>query len=385
MSAPLYLDYNATTPVDPAVLEAMLPYFTQHFGNPSSTTHAFGWAAAEACEQAREQVAQLIGARPENLCFTGGASEAVNLAIKGAAAAYRGKKDHVVTVATEHKAVLEACRALEGQGYRVTFLGVKEDGLIDLDALREAVTDTTLLVAVMWANNETGVVQPMREIAEIAHARGALMMSDATQAVGKIPVDVDAAGIDLLACSGHKFYAPKGIGVLYRRRRQPRVHLEPIISGGGHEEGLRSGTLNVPGIVGMGKAAEIAGAAMEADIARLGALRDRLEAALTQRLGARVNGHPEHRLPTTSNLVLPGIRTRDLLPKMRGVAVSTGSACQTKSDKPSHVLSAMGLADADAHASVRFSVGRFTTEAEIDRAIEEVAAAVEAVREGVMA
>lgn len=381
MPAPLYLDYNATTPVDPAVLEAMLPYFTQHFGNPSSTTHAFGWAAAEACEQARAQLARLLGARPEALCFTGGASEAVNLALKGAAAAHRGKKDHLVTVATEHQAVLEACAALERQGFRLTVLGVREDGLIDLEALAEAVTDTTLLVAVMWANNETGVLQPMPEIAEIAHARGALVMSDATQAVGKIPVDVEAAGIDLLACSGHKFYAPKGVGALYRRRRGPRVRLEPIISGGGHEEGLRSGTLNVPGIVGLGRAAEIAAATLEAEMARLRTLRDRLEGALVERLGARVNGHAERRLPTTSNLAFPGVRTSDLLPKMRGIAVSTGSACQTKSAAPSHVLSAMGLSAADAHASVRFSVGRFTTEADIERAIAEVANAVEGVRD----
>ncbi len=381
MPAPIYLDYNATTPVDPAVVEVMLPTLTEHFGNPSSDGHAFGWVADELVVQGREQIAAALGAQPETIVFTCGATEAVNLAICGAVEAYRGKRDHIVTVATEHKAVLQACEVAERDGARVTVLGVGPDGLLDLNELRAAITDETLMVAVMWANNETGVIQPIHAIAEIAHEHGALMMTDATQAVGKVPIDVDAAGVDLLACSGHKCYAPKGVGALYRRRRKPRVRLAPMIVGGGHEDGLRSGTLNVPGIVGFGKAVEIAVTHSDDEASRLAALRDRLEGALLDRCSdARVNGTTEHRLPNTTNMVFPGVRTRDLLPAMRGVAVSTGSACQTKTAKPSHVLTAMGLSGADAFASVRFSVGRFTTEAEIDRAIEEIAAAVEKIR-----
>ncbi len=381
MPAPIYLDYNATTPVDPAVVAAMLPTFTEHFGNPSSDGHAFGWVADELVAQGRERVAAALGAQPDDLVFTCGATEAVNLAVRGAAEAYRGKRDHLVTVATEHKAVLKACEAAERSGARVTVLGVGADGLIDLDELRDALTDETLMVAVMWANNETGVVQPIRAVAEIAHERGALVMTDATQALGKMPVDVEAAGVDLLACSAHKCYGPKGVGALYRRRRKPRVRLAPLVVGGGHEDGLRSGTLNVPGIVGFGKAAEIAVAGLDDEAACLAALRDRLEGALLDRLpGVRVNGTVEQRLPNTTNLAFPGVRTRDLLSAMRGVAVSTGSACQTKAATPSHVLTAMGLGEADAFASVRFSVGRFTTDGEIDRAVEHVIAAVEKVR-----
>ncbi len=379
MPAPIYLDYNATTPVDPAVLEAMLPTFTEHFGNPSSDGHAFGWAADELVTHARERLAGLLGATPETLVFTGGATEAVGLAIGGAVEAYRGKRSHLVTVATEHKAVLKACEAAEARGAVVTVLGVGPDGRLDLDALRDAVTDETLMVAVMWANNETGVIQPVQAIAEIAHARGALAMTDATQAVGKIPVDVEAVGVDLLACSAHKCYGPKGVGALYRRRRGPRVRLAPIVVGGGHEGGLRSGTLNVPGIVGFGKAAEIGGAHLDAEATRLAALRDRLEAALLARPGVRVNGSTAHRLPNTANLLFAGVKTRDLLPAMRGLAVSTGSACQTAAAAPSHVLTAMGLSDAEAFASVRFSAGRFTTEEQIDRAVEEVATALDTI------
>lgn len=377
MAHPLYLDYNATTPVDPAVMEAMRPYFTEHFGNPSSG-HAFGWVADEAVGQARERLGALIGARPDALTFTSGATEAANLALRGTAAAYRGTKDHVVTAATEHRAVLDPARALENEGYRVTVLGVRPDGRLDLDALRAALTDTTLLVAVMWANNETGVVQPIPEIAEIVRERGALFMTDATQAVGKIPVDVRHA--DLLVCSAHKVYGPKGVGVLYRSRRRPRVRLEPEITGGGQEDGLRSGTLNVPGIVGFGKAAEVAGERLEADAARLAALRDRLETALLGRVpDARVNGSAEHRLPNTANLTFPGTHGK-LLSALRGVAASVGSACRTKSARPSHVLTALGLSDDDAFAALRLSLGRFTTAAEIERAIEEIAAAVETLR-----
>lgn len=378
MPTPIYLDYNATTPVDPAVVEAMVPALTEHFGNPSSD-HAFAWVADEAVALGRERLAALLGAEPADLVFTGSATEAVNLALRGTFAAYGAKKNHLVTVATEHRAVLETCRALEPGGARLTVLGVRPDGLLDLDALRDALTDETLLVAVMWANNETGVIQPIRAIAEIARERGALILSDATQAVGKVPVDV--ADVDLLACSGHKLYAPKGVGALYRSRRRPRVRIAPQITGGGHEDGLRSGTLNVPGIVGFGRAAEIAGRRMADEAERIGALRDRFEAALRDRLpGVRVNGGTAPRLPNTSNLVFPGVRVAKLLPAMRGVAASTGSACHTKATKPSHVLAAMGLSDEHAFASVRFSLGRFTTPDEIERAVEIVAAAVESVR-----
>ena len=377
MARPVYLDYNATTPIDPAVFEAMAPTFTEHFGNPSSG-HAYGWIADEAVGVAREQLGALLGARTDALTFTSGATEAANLAIRGAAAAYRGKKDHVVTVATEHRAVLDPARDLENEGYRVTVLGVGPDGRLDLDELRDALTDTTLLVSVMWANNETGVIQPVSDIADIVRERGALFMTDATQAVGKIFVDVQHA--DLLVCSAHKVYGPKGVGALYRSRRRPRVRLEPEITGGGQEDGLRSGTLNVPGIVGFGKAAEVAGEAMEAEAERLSVLRDRLEAALLDRVpDARVNGSTEHRLPNTTNLVFPGTRGK-LLAKLRGVAASVGSACRTKSTRPSHVLTALGLEDDDAFASLRLSLGRFTTADEVTRAADEIVAAVDALR-----
>ena len=377
MARPVYLDYNATTPVDPAVFDAMAPYFTEHFGNPSSG-HAFGWIADEAVTVAREQLAALIGARPDALTFTSGATEAANLAIRGAANAYRGKKDHVVTVATEHRAVLDPMQDLENEGYCVTVLGVQPDGRLDLEDLRAALTDTTLLVAVMWANNETGVIQPIPEIAAMVRERGALFMTDATQAVGKIPVDVQHA--DLLVCSAHKVYGPKGVGALYRSRRRPRVHLEPEITGGGQEDGLRSGTLNVPGIVGFGKAAEVAGENMPEESDRLAALRDRLETALLDRIpDARVNGSTEHRLPNTTNLTFPGTRGK-LLSKLRGVAASVGSACRTKATRPSHVLTALGLSDDDAFSALRLSLGRFTTEDDIDRTAAEIVEAVETLR-----
>lgn len=378
MPAPIYLDYNATTPVDPAVVEAMVPAFTEHYGNPSGD-HAFAWAADEAAALGRERLAALLGAEPDDLVFTAGATEAVNLALRGTFAAYRTKKDHLVTVATEHKAVLETCRALERDGARLTVLGVRPDGSLDLDELVHALTDETLLVAAMWANNETGVIHPIPEIAAIARERGALVLSDATQAVGKVPVNV--ADVDLLACSGHKLYGPKGVGALYRSRRRPRVRLVPEVTGGGHEDGLRSGTLNVPGIVGLGKAAEIAGRQMAGEAERIGALRDRFEAALIERIpDAVVNGAGAPRLPNTSNVAFPGTRTAKLLPAMRGLAVSTGSACRTKSTKPSHVLAAMGLPDDLAFASVRFSLGRFTTPDEVERAVEIVAESVARVR-----
>jgi cysteine desulfurase len=377
MPRPIYLDYNATTPVDPTAFDVMAPYFTEHFGNPSSG-HAYGWVADEAVTIARERLAGLLGARPDALTFTSGATEAANLAIRGAANAYRGRKDHVVTVATEHRAVLDPMRELEDEGYRVTVLGVDADGRVDLDRLRDALTDTTLLVAVMWANNETGVIQPIPEIAAVVRERGALFMTDATQAVGKIPVSVEHA--DLLVCSAHKVYGPKGVGALYRSRRRPRVRLDPEITGGGQEDGLRSGTLNVPGIVGFGKAAEVAGDGREAEAARLAALRDRLESALLDRIpDAFVNGSTDHRLPNTTNLTFPGTRGK-LLAKLRGVAAPVGSACRTKSSRPSHVLTALGLDDDDAFDALRLSLGRFTTADEIDRAAAEIVDAVETLR-----
>ncbi|MDX1420098.1 MAG: cysteine desulfurase family protein [Rubricoccaceae bacterium] len=380
MHAPIYLDYNATTPCDPAVVEAMAPFFAEHFGNPSSN-HAYGWAADEAVEQARERVAGLLGAEPASITFTSGATEACALALLGAGEAYGGRKHHVVTVATEHKAVLESVAALEHEGFTVTVLPVDRDGLVDLGALREAVTEKTLLVAVMLANNETGVLGPVAEAAEIAHAKGALVMTDATQAVGKIPVDVDALGADLLALSAHKLYGPKGVGALFVRRRNPRVRLVPIIPGGGHEGGLRSGTPNVPGIVGLGAAAALAAEHLDAERARLTRLRDRFVEAVRARVGGvAVNGGGAPRLPNTANLRFDGVATAKLLPAMRGVAASTGSACQVKTAQPSHVLTAMGLSREGSFGSVRFSLGRPTTEADVEAAAEEVARAVDAVR-----
>ena len=380
MSRPIYLDYNATTPVAPEAVAAMLPYLTDHFGNPSSS-HAYGWTADEAVAQARERVAALLGAEPRSVTFTSGATEGVNLALRGTAAVYGGRRHHLVTVATEHKAVLETCAALERDGYEVTVLPIRRDGLLDLDRLAAAVTDKTMLVAVMWANNETGVLQPIPEIAGIAHAHGALLMTDATQAVGKVPVDVEAAGVDLLALSGHKLYAPKGVGALYVRARGPRVRLAPQLTGGGQEDGLRGGTLNVPGIVGLGVAAEVAAERLAADARRQRRLRDRFEAAILDRVsGARVNGAEAPRLPNTSSIRFSRLTTARLLPALRMVAAATGSACQTKTAQPSHVLTAMGLSREQSFGTVRFSLGRPTTEAEIDQAVEEVAEAVAAVR-----
>ncbi len=381
MKLPIYLDHNATTPVDERVLARMLPFFTEHYGNASSKGHPHGWAAEEAVEQARETVAACLGAEAREIIFTSGATEAVNAAIKGVAGAYARKGRHFVTVQTEHKAVLDTCRALERQGFAVTYLPVLSNGLLDLDELDDALTDETVLVAVMGANNETGVLQPIPEIAERARARGILFMTDATQAVGKVPVSVSSA--DLLVCSGHKVYGPKGVGVLYARRRNPRVRLLPLVDGGGQERGLRGGTLNVPGIVGMGAALEIAHAEREAEATRLEALRDRFEAALLDNLpDVQVNGQTAPRLPQTANVAFRGVEAAKLVLALRDLAVSTGSACTSGSGKPSHVLKAMGLPDEDALASIRFSLGRFTTADEIDYAIEHVLNAVERLREG---
>jgi len=380
MRVPIYLDYNATTPTAPEAADAVLGALTERFGNPSSE-HAFGWAADEAVEQARERLGALINGDPRALTFTSGATEAIGLALIGAGNVYGGRKHHVVTIATEHKAVLETCAAMERDGFVVTVLPVREDGSVDLDLVRATVTDKTMLVSAMWANNETGVVHPIAEIAEIAHEHGALMMTDATQAIGKVQVDVRAADVDLLALSGHKFYAPKGIGALYIRRRGPRVRLSPLVYGGGHEEGVRAGTLNVPGIVGMGVAADIAARRVAEDARRLGGLRDSFERDLTARLdGVHVNGAGAERLPNTTSLRFDGVPPGRLVPALRGLAVSTGSACQARNTEPSHVLAAMGL-NADAAArTVRFSLGRPTTAADMAAAAEELVDAVCSVR-----
>lgn len=380
MNLPIYLDYNATTPVDERVLEAMVPYFTERYGNASSKGHPYGWTAEEAVAQARERVAALIGAEAREVVFTSGATESVNLALKGVAAAYARKGRHLVTVQTEHKATLDACRALEREGCRVTYLPVDEHGLVCPADVEAALTDETVLVSVMWANNETGVLQPIDEIAEVVRARGALFMTDATQAAGKIPVDVRHA--DLLALSAHKCYGPKGAGVLYLSRRRPRVRLLPLLDGGGQEGGLRGGTLNVPGIVGMGAAAALVMDEREAEAARLRGLRDRFEADVQAALpGVRINGAGAPRLPQTSNLTVPDVRANNLIAALRDLAISTGSACSSGSGKPSHVLKAMGLTDEAAQSTLRFSLGRFTTGEEIDHAVEQVVSAVRHLRE----
>ena len=389
MTNPLYLDYHATTPVDPRVLEAMLPFFSERFGNPHSKQHAWGWDAKDAVEAARAQVAALINASANEIVFTSGASESNNLAIKGivGAAGGPGRRSpgaggaHVITVATEHKSVLDVCRGLEREGVEVTVLGVRSDGLVDLDDLERAVTDRTMVVSVMTANNEIGTVQPMAEIGRIAHRRGALLHTDAAQGAGKVPIDVRAMQIDLLSLTGHKFYGPKGCGALFVRRTKPRLALAPQIAGGGQENGVRSGTLNVPGIVGLGRAAEICRLEMGEESRRLGALRDRLLDGLRGRLGdVRVNGSLEHRLPHNLHVSFDGIEGEALLMALDGLAVSTGSACASGSQAPSHVLEAIGATGQRAGASIRFGLGRTTSAEEIDFAIDRVAAAVGALR-----
>ena len=385
MPLPIYFDYNATTPVDPAVVEAMAPFWGQHFGNPSSN-HAYGWAADEAVEQARERVAALIGAETETVVFTSGASESMALGMLGAAKVYGAKKNHVITVATEHKAVLEPAWAMEREGFELTILPVDENGVADLDALREAISERTLMISMMLANNETGVLGPVAEAAEIAHEHGAFLFTDATQAFGKIPVDVDALGADLLALSAHKFYGPKGVGALFVRRKNPRVKLASIIPGAGQQDGLRGGTLNAPGIVGLGKASELALERLPTETEHLTALRDRFENGVLQQVqSTHVNGGEAPRLPNTSSLRFDDLTTVKLLPEMRGLAASTGSACQTKTAKPSHVLVAMGMTKEQSFGTIRCSIGHPTTEAEVDAAIEEVARAVAAVRDYVIA
>lgn len=377
LSLPVYLDYNATTPCDPRVAEAMLPYFTSHFGNAASRTHVYGWQAAEAVEYAREQVAKLIGSEPKELVFTSGATEAVNLAIKGVFDSYAFKGNHIITCVTEHKAVLDTCAHIEKMGAEITYLPVNNQGLIDINELEAAIRPTTILVAIMHANNETGTVQPIREISRVAKTHGVVFFSDATQAVGKIPVDILTDGIDLLACSAHKLYGPKGVGALFVRRKNPRVKLSAQLDGGGHERGLRSGTLNVPGIVGFGKAAELCLQEMHADAKRLQTLRDKLENALLHTESTAVNGSREFRLPHVANISFQYAEGEALMMGFnKDVAVASGSACTSASIEPSHVLKALGLDDDIARSSLRFSLGRFTTEEEIDYAIEKVTAMV---------
>lgn len=378
----IYLDHNATTPVDQRVLEEMLPYFTERFGNAASRHHVFGWVAEEAVDVARERIARLINADPREVIFTSGATESDNLALKGVFELYQRKGKHIISVKTEHNAVLDPCERIEKWGGEVTYLDVQPDGLVDLEELKKAMRPDTVLVSIMWANNETGVIQPMEEIGAICAEKGVLLMSDATQAVGKVPVDPRKAGVHLMAFSSHKMYGPKGVGALYVSRRQPRVKLAQQMDGGGHEQGMRSGTLNVPGIVGFGKAAEIAGEVRATEAERLGRLRDKLEQALLSKLEETyVNGNTRLRLPHVSNLSFKFVEGENLMMHInKEIAVSAGSACTSASLEPSHVLRAMGMSDDLAHAAIRFSLGRFTTEEQIDRTIEAVVQGVKHLR-----
>lgn len=361
----IYLDYNATSPVDKRVMDVMLPYFTEKFGNASSKTHAFGWLAEDAVKTARKQVGDLINCLDQEIVFTSGATEAINLAIKGVWDNYKNKGKRIITVKTEHKAVLDTCAHLEKRGAEVYYLSVNSDGLIDLEELKQAINDQTILVAVMYANNETGVIQPVKQISEITHQFGAFFFCDATQAVGKVNVDVQKDGIDMLCISAHKIYGPKGVGALYVRRRDPRVTLYPQIDGGGHERGLRSGTLNVTGIVGLGKACEIAKEEMLNDASRILALRNSLEQQITAIDRVQINGNREHRLFNTSNICFSGHRSETIIRQLPRIAVAMGSACTSALAEPSHVLKAMGLSDSDSYSSIRFSLGKYTTEEEI--------------------
>lgn len=382
LKLPVYLDNNATTPMDPRVLETMIPYFTENFGNAASRNHPFGWAAEEAVDYAREQVAKLIGADPKEIIFTSGATEGDNLAIKGVYEMYASKGNHIITVNTEHKAVLDTCKHIEKLGGEVTYLNVQEDGLINLKELEAAIKPTTILIAIMYANNEVGVIQPVKEISALAKKNGILFFTDATQAVGKIPVNVIEDGIDLMTFTGHKMYGPKGIGALYVRRKNPRVKVTAQMDGGGHERGMRSGTLNVPGIVGFGKACELCMQEMEKDAKHTSALRDKLENALLQIEEAYVNGNREHRLPHVSNISFKHVEGEGLLMGFnKNIALSSGSACTSASLEPSYVLKALGLGDDLAHSSLRFGLSRFTTEEQIDYTIEQITNTVLKLRE----
>jgi cysteine desulfurase len=379
---PIYMDNHATTPLDPRVLDAMMPYMTKVFGNAASRNHSFGWEAEAAVEKAREQIAKLIGATAKEIIFTSGATESNNLAIKGIAEMYRERGNHIITQVTEHKAVLDTCKRLEKSGYRVTYLPVKADGLIDLEDLKRAIDDKTILVSIMIANNEIGVIQPVAEIGKICREKGVLFHTDGVQAVGKIPVDVNAMNIDALSLSAHKIYGPKGVGALYVRRRNPRVQISEQINGGGHERGMRSGTLNVPGIVGLGKAAEIAGQEMKSETERLLKLRSKLQHKLESSLDyIHVNGSMEHRLPGNLNMSFVYVEGESLLMGINDIAVSSGSACTSATLEPSYVLKALGLGDDVAHSSIRFGLGRFNTEAEVDYVSDKLIDVVQKLRE----
>jgi len=378
---PIYLDNHATTPLDPRVLDEMLPYFKEKFGNAASRSHQFGWEAEAAVEKAREQVAKLIGASAKEIVFTSGATESDNLAIKGVAEAHRDKGDHIITCATEHKAVLDSCKHLEKEGFRVTYLPVGKDGLISLEDLKRALDDKTILVSIMFANNEIGVLQPIAEIGAICRERGILFHTDAVQAIGKVLVNVEQQKIDLASITAHKLHGPKGIGALYVRRKNPRVELAAMIDGGGHERGMRSGTLNVPGIVGLGKACELCREVLPTEAARLRALRDRLKDKIFAGLDeVYINGSMEHRLPGNLNLSFANVDAEPLLMGINDVAVSTGSACSSAAIEPSHVLKALGAGDLT-HGSIRFGIGRFNTQAEIDYVAARVVETVKRLRE----
>ena len=378
----IYLDNNATTPTDPRVIDAMLPYFYEHPGNAASKNHPFGWVAEDAVDKGRKQIADLIGVDAKEVIFTSGATEADNLALKGVFEMYSRKGNHIITLTTEHKAVLDSCKKIEKMGGEVTYLDVNPDGLVDLQQLEAAITDKTILVSIMWANNETGVIQDMKKIGEICEKHGVLLMSDATQAVGKIPVFPKEVGVHLMAFSAHKMYGPKGIGALFVNRKNPRVKVTAQIHGGGHERGMRSGTLNVPGIVGFGKAAELARLEMKEEMERLSKLRDKLEQGLTQLEETYINGAVEHRMPHVTNISFKHVEGEGLMMTFNeDIGVSSGSACTSASLEPSYVLIALGLGDDLAHSSIRFSLGRFTTEEEIDTAIAEVSKGVTHMRD----
>jgi cysteine desulfurase len=382
MKLPIYMDYHATTPMDPRVFEAMKPYFMETFGNAASRNHSFGWQAEEAVEKSRKQIADLIGSTTKEIVFTSGATESNNLALKGIAEMYAEKGNHIITAATEHKAILDTCKRLEKHGIRVTYLPVQANGLIDLEMLKEAITDKTILISIMYANNEIGVIQPMAEIGKIAKAKGVLVHSDATQAVGKVPVNVIKDNIDLMSMSGHKIYGPKGVGALYVRRKSPRVQITAQMDGGGHERGMRSGTLNVPGIVGLGEACALCQADMAEESKRMAFLRDKLKDKLQSELDETyINGTLEHRLPNNLNISFAYVEGESLLMGINDIAVSSGSACTSATLEPSYVLKALGAGDDLAHSSIRFGLGRFNTEEEVDYVARKVIDVVKKLRE----